>query len=198
MEKHFVIVLLFIASLFGGNAFGQDVVFVGGFGSPAYEVREFGEAVGANITIPLPGNALQVLFTGYPADKVYAQVKNLVHPVIIAHSWGGRVICRMLADHPEFAPAKVIFVGSPLGELPGAPPEWLFGEVVYRADIPFYVMASKGDETVPISRAAVVPDARETVVLENVGHTKYFSDANASAKIRSWVYDPGLLLLSAR
>lgn len=202
MKKQFIGVLLFVASFFGGNAFGQDVVFVGGVDSSAYETREFGEAVGANVTIPLSGNLFQKLFTGYSAERLYEQFVArgfITHPpVIIAHSLGGRILCRMLAEHPEFVPAKVIFVGSPLGELPGSPPSWLFAKVSHRSDIPTYVMGSRGDETIGVSSATAFPYTKETVVLESVGHTGYFSDANASARIRAWVGLKESVLLSAR
>lgn len=189
--KRLAAVVLCIISFLGGDVFGQEVVFIGGIGSSAYETREFGEAVGANITLPLSGNLFQQLFTGYSADRLYEQLIALGfdtnHLVIIAHSLGGRILCRMLAEHPDFTPAKAILVGSPLGELPGNPPSWLFDKVVYRSDFPTYIMSSNGDETIPVSSATAFPYARETVVLDNVKHTIYFSDGEASAKIRSWV-----------
>lgn len=201
--KKLLIVVVLLTSFLGGRASGEDVIFIGGLGSLAYEAREFGEAVGANITIPLPGNVVQQLFVGYPADKIYEQLQacglTKRHPIVIAHSWGGRVICRIMADHPEFTPEKVIFVGSPLGNLPGSPPPWLFGEVVCRSDVPIYVMTSTGDKTVSISSATALPDASEAIVLEGVEHTGYFTDARGSAKIKAWVNAPIVpIFLSSR
>lgn len=202
--KGFLSVVSLLLLLFIGNqAFGQEVVFISGWDSNAYQTKELGSSVGATVTIPLPGNAVQKLLVGYPAECIYAQLQarglDKQHPVVIAHSWGGRVLCRILADHPEFVPAKVIFVGSPLGEIPGSPPSWLFANVIYRADIPSYVMTSNADETIPVSSATAFPGAKEIAILEGVGHTEYFADTKASAKIRSWVSDPErLALLSVR
>ncbi len=195
--KRLLIAVLLLAS-FLGEACGQDVVFVGGWKTTAYEKKEFGIAVGANITIPLPDSTFRLLLVGYSADHVYEQLKarglDKQHPVIIAYSWGGMAVRRMLADHPEVKPDRLILVGSPVRGWMGCP---IFN-IDDRDDIPTYVIAGADDKTVTAENALSLPSylVKDKMVVNGVGHVEYFANANVSAKIREWANAP--TFLSAR
>ncbi len=202
--RHVITAVVLFISLFAGNmANGQDVVLVGGWGASAQEVRAAGEAIGANITIPLPSSFFEKLFVGFAADDVWAQLQkrglDKQHPVLIGHSWGGVTLRRMLAQHPEFHPEKLILIASPVGGFPYVPqPPWLSNETA-RPDIPTYAMTSTADETVPASSAIALPiDSTHVAILHGSHHTTYFSDPDANHQIREWIAGTTAILVASR
>lgn len=184
------IIFALVAVFFAGNVFAQDVVFVGGWKSPAWQVKEFGEAIGANITIPLPDNFIKLLMVDNSVDHVWEQIQarglDKQQPVLVAHSFGGVVLRKLLARHPEFKPVKLIIVGSPVGGFPLAPSALFSAK--HRSDISTYAMASTDDETVSVSSALALPVDEVTVAVVNgPRHTAYFADPKANEVIRSWI-----------
>ena len=202
MKRLLIIVVLLLTSFFEGQALAaNDVVFVGGWKATVYETKEFGIAVGANITIPLPDSIFKLLLVGYSADHVYEQFKarglEKKHPVIIAYSWGGMAVRRMLAEHPEIEPEKLILVASPVRGWAGCP---IF-DIEDRDDVPTYVVAGIDDKTVSADNALYLPAdlVSDSLVVKGVGHEEYFANKRVVETVTAWAKAPALpIVLSAR